>query len=313
MPLLLRTGHWDEVDKLARQTRQDGSPLERQMAVMILGQLLRHRGDPQGAWQMVREILPRGPASQPEDALFPYAMETMRLAIRLALDSGDPAHAAEWATTYDHWLDWSGALRGVSESLALRSEINRLQGNLDSAENNAIEAVSASTEPWQPLALIEAERALGKILARQTRFESAEAHFLRAVELSQTCQLPIEEAISRVELAESVYCATGNIDRTSEFLEPARDTATAVGAQPLLERIDAMLASESMDDPLSVLSRRETEVLRAISSGMTDAEAADALFISPRTVSQHMRSVYNKLGVSSRAAATRWAVENELV
>jgi DNA-binding NarL/FixJ family response regulator len=45
---------------------------------------------------------------------------------------------------------------------------------------------------------------------------------------------------------------------------------------------------------------------------MTDAEAAERLFLSPRTVGQHLRSIYNKLGVSSRAAATRFAVEHGL-
>jgi DNA-binding NarL/FixJ family response regulator len=39
---------------------------------------------------------------------------------------------------------------------------------------------------------------------------------------------------------------------------------------------------------------------------------ADRLSLSPRTVSQHLRSIYNKLGVNSRAAATRFAVEHGL-
>jgi len=45
---------------------------------------------------------------------------------------------------------------------------------------------------------------------------------------------------------------------------------------------------------------------------MTDAEVAKNLYISPRTVSQHLRSVYGKLDVSSRSAATRFAIEHNL-
>jgi DNA-binding NarL/FixJ family response regulator len=45
---------------------------------------------------------------------------------------------------------------------------------------------------------------------------------------------------------------------------------------------------------------------------MTDAAVAGQLFISPRTVSQHLQSIYGKLNVSSRAAATRFAVERGL-
>jgi DNA-binding NarL/FixJ family response regulator len=39
---------------------------------------------------------------------------------------------------------------------------------------------------------------------------------------------------------------------------------------------------------------------------------AERLYLSPRTVSGHLRSVYNKLGVSSRSAATRFALEQGL-
>jgi DNA-binding CsgD family transcriptional regulator len=61
------------------------------------------------------------------------------------------------------------------------------------------------------------------------------------------------------------------------------------------------------------LSAREVEVLRLVADGLTDAEVAQRLSISPRTVGQHLRSVYTKLNVPSRAAATRYAVEHGLV
>ncbi len=60
------------------------------------------------------------------------------------------------------------------------------------------------------------------------------------------------------------------------------------------------------------LSMREVEVLRLVAAGLTDAQVAERLFLSPRTVGQHLRSVYNKLGVDNRAAATRFAVERGL-
>jgi len=61
------------------------------------------------------------------------------------------------------------------------------------------------------------------------------------------------------------------------------------------------------------LSTREVEVLRLVASGMTSAQVAKELFISPNTVNRHLHSIYGKLGVSSRAAATRFAVERRLV
>src|SRR5690349_7012909 len=61
------------------------------------------------------------------------------------------------------------------------------------------------------------------------------------------------------------------------------------------------------------LTAREVEVLRLVAEGLTDAQVAEHLVISLRTVNTHLTSIYNKLGVSSRTAATRFAVERHLV
>jgi predicted ATPase/DNA-binding CsgD family transcriptional regulator len=64
--------------------------------------------------------------------------------------------------------------------------------------------------------------------------------------------------------------------------------------------------------PPAGLTPREVEVLRLVASGMTNAQAAEALFLSPRTVQRHLNSVYHKIGVGSRTAATRFALEHGL-
>ena len=51
------------------------------------------------------------------------------------------------------------------------------------------------------------------------------------------------------------------------------------------------------------LSLRETEVLRLVAAGFTDLEIAEQLVLSPRTIHAHLRSIYRKMGVSSRTAA----------
>jgi DNA-binding CsgD family transcriptional regulator len=61
------------------------------------------------------------------------------------------------------------------------------------------------------------------------------------------------------------------------------------------------------------LTAREMEVLRLVAQGITNAQIAERLVISPRTVNFHLTSIYSKLGVSSRAAATRYAIEQHLV
>jgi DNA-binding CsgD family transcriptional regulator len=59
--------------------------------------------------------------------------------------------------------------------------------------------------------------------------------------------------------------------------------------------------------PFNQLSNREFEVLLHLMAGRTDPEIANELFLSPRTVSQHVSSILNKLGVSSRTAAASMA------
>ncbi len=63
----------------------------------------------------------------------------------------------------------------------------------------------------------------------------------------------------------------------------------------------------------SGLSRREVEVLRLVADGRTSGEIATHLFISPRTAEHHVQNIYTKIGVSSRAAATRWAIQHKVV
>jgi predicted ATPase/DNA-binding CsgD family transcriptional regulator len=61
------------------------------------------------------------------------------------------------------------------------------------------------------------------------------------------------------------------------------------------------------------LTAREVEVLRLVAQGLTDAQVAEQLVISRRTVNWHLTSIYSKIGVSSRSAATRYAIEQHLV
>lgn len=68
--------------------------------------------------------------------------------------------------------------------------------------------------------------------------------------------------------------------------------------------------SASYPDGLTAL---EGEVLRLLAQGMTSAQIAEQLVIGVVTVNFHVRSIYSKLGVSSRAAATRYALEHHLV
>jgi DNA-binding CsgD family transcriptional regulator len=80
--------------------------------------------------------------------------------------------------------------------------------------------------------------------------------------------------------------------------------AAVVPAQP-----EAPTAPPELPGGLSV---RELDVLRLVALGLTDAEVGARLYISPRTVSRHLQSVYRKLGVPTRTAASAYAYEHGL-
>jgi DNA-binding CsgD family transcriptional regulator len=64
-------------------------------------------------------------------------------------------------------------------------------------------------------------------------------------------------------------------------------------------------ASTSLDG----LTAWEVEVLRLVAQGLTDAQVAEQLVISPRTVNTHLKSIYGKIPVTSPSAATRYAIQ----
>ena len=61
------------------------------------------------------------------------------------------------------------------------------------------------------------------------------------------------------------------------------------------------------------LTAREVEVLKLVAAGLMNRQIAERLAVSTRTVDAHLRSIYAKLGVKSRSAATRYAIEHHLV
>jgi predicted ATPase/DNA-binding CsgD family transcriptional regulator len=89
------------------------------------------------------------------------------------------------------------------------------------------------------------------------------------------------------------------------------EQALAAQSQPILPTptLPARPAAAYPDG----LTAREVEVVRLLAQGLTDAQIAELLVISPRTVNNHLTSIYGKIQVSSRSAATRYAFEHHLV
>ncbi len=97
----------------------------------------------------------------------------------------------------------------------------------------------------------------------------------------------------------------------SELVEAVR--RAAVGDIYLNPRLGARVAAEPPPGPPDGLSEREVEVLRMIALGHTNAEIAQQLYLSVRTVETHRGHVQQKLGLDSRAELVRYALEHHLI
>jgi DNA-binding NarL/FixJ family response regulator len=108
---------------------------------------------------------------------------------------------------------------------------------------------------------------------------------------------------ARIYLGKEVFAAAWSEGRTMATGASLAD-ALFVAPQPT-----------PVPTPLSHtgLTAREIEVLRLIAIGLTDNQVAEKLVISSRTVNAHLTSIYSKIHVSTRSAATRYAIDHKLI
>ena len=133
----------------------------------------------------------------------------------------------------------------------------------------------------------------------------------RAAQTWDRLEAPYEVARAR-ELAGLACRALGDGEGAALELEAARATYAELRAAPDLVRLDALQPGSRVSDAHG-LTRRELEVLRMIAEGRTNKAIASELVLSVRTVDRHAGNIFAKLGVSSRAAATAYAHQHQLV
>ncbi len=120
--------------------------------------------------------------------------------------------------------------------------------------------------------------------------------------------------ISLPTLIVSGYADPQDIERAyQEFGVYACLEKQAFDRRAFLETIQRMKQSESEDSHLLDLTAREKEVLALLGKGMTNKEIASILFITPNTVKRHLKSLFAKLGVQTRAAASAIATRSGMV
>jgi predicted ATPase/DNA-binding CsgD family transcriptional regulator len=184
----------------------------------------------------------------------------------------------------------------------------------------------------------------GQLETALTLFDSSIETFLRAGAVSQLiitlASLPaLFERLGRPAVAGTLLGAMArepasfhHVPTLSDLGERLRDAlgeeqaerlaATGAGldlseaASYAVHQIDvarrALAAAEERRGPAG-LTAREAQVLGLVAEGATTREISERLFISAKTADNHIQHIYIKLGVTNRAAATRWALEHGLV
>jgi len=132
-----------------------------------------------------------------------------------------------------------------------------------------------------------------------------------ASQVWQELEAPYEAACARV-LVGLACSAVGDDDTGSLELDAAHRVFQELGAAPDVSRVDSLIGPAASSKTHG-LTGRELQVLRLVAAGKTNKAIGAELVVSERTVDRHVSNIFAKVGVSSRAAATAFAYENQLV
>jgi LuxR family transcriptional regulator, maltose regulon positive regulatory protein len=226
----------------------------------------------------------------------------------LALDRGD-AHAAV------HVLEpvlrrvpaENRTLRAAPVELMVRAKV--ATGEVEAAARHLAELQSITNAIGTRPLRASLSLAGGLVAAAAGDSDTAREKLEDAVELLAASGASFELARARLELAQLV-ASLGRADAAVREARLALTRLEEIGAATEAARARDLLRSLGVQPKAArssrrnrVLTRREVEILRLVSEGLTDAEIAARLVLSKHTVHRHLQNAYARLGCSSRAAA----------
>ncbi|MEM8532991.1 MAG: tetratricopeptide repeat protein [Chloroflexota bacterium] len=195
--------------------------------------------------------------------------------------------------------DTTQAQKLMGESLKLRQKIGDKQGIAESLEISA------------------------RLAYKQKDFLRATVLCGSADALRETigAPLPIRERSNHQHLIDKIKNSLASEEFSSMWdrgrgLTPEQALADKPQSVPVIHsdmQTSSVVTEHEVGTVPAGLTSREVEVLRLVAQGMTNAQIADQLILSRLTVNAHLRSIYSKLDVNTRSAATRFAFEHELV
>lgn len=181
-------------------------------------------------------------------------------------------------------------------------------GDLDEAESAVRELDDITATFDTPILRAAAASARGRLELARGDAAGARATLQDAVERWLALDVPYEAATARTLLGQALRDC-GDAAGAADSFAAAATLFAQIGAH-----LDVRLGDSRVSPTLPAgLTDREVEVLRLVASGKTNSEVAAELYLSVKTVSRHLSNIFTKVGVTSRAAATAYAFENNLV
>jgi predicted ATPase/DNA-binding NarL/FixJ family response regulator len=229
------------------------------------------------------------------------ARASLEESVRICRKSGD-----DWALSL--------ALRNLGIA-ALR------EGEHEQAAVLLGESVTVLQEPREMLGVVNLDLLAAAVSmrgdhARAARLFGAAEAMREAVSVSLLASVRADYdrgvAAARAGLNEATFYTAWSEGRAMSFEQAVKYALETEEPPPPLAASTASTAAPVPSYPAG-LSAREAEVLKLVARGLTNDNVAKQLFISPRTVNRHLTSIYAKLGVGSRTAATRFAAEHDLL
>jgi DNA-binding CsgD family transcriptional regulator len=154
-----------------------------------------------------------------------------------------------------------------------------------------------------------AAHARGSVLLANGDPTAALCWLSQACEFWRKAEAPYQVARAR-ELVGLACRALGDKDAAELEFDAAKVTFDGLGAIPDVRRIASYAKGAARGHGLT---NRELQVLRLVAAGKTNMAIASQLHLSRRTIDRHVSNLFNKLDVSSRAAATSYAYQHNLV
>lgn len=302
--------------------RESGNKHGIAQSLVNLGDLARKQGDAARALLLAEESL----------QLFREMEDTRGIALALnnlgevVTDQRDYARAAEALEKSLALYRELGNKWGIALTLGNLGNVALELGELERARALYMQSVALYRAESNLVGVIACLSGLAEVVAAQREPVRA-AQLWGAVEaLRNTVGVrisPVEQAhyersvtAVRARLGEKAFASawTEGHAMTPEqvFITLERFTMPAE-LNPIDPQITTVMKPSLKPTYSDDLTAREVEVLQLLAAGLTSAQIAEQLIISLLTVNTHVRSIYSKLGVTSRSAATRYAIEHKLV